>query len=391
VRAVVNAPLTTLPQWTFYGCTSLSDVSLATATTSTGEYAFQGCSSLSTVYTQTNDIDTAYQIQQSMAQNHDDLTTDGLVASYDQPDSSTTVQDDGKKQTETEVRQTDNAVIAIKHTTDSTGENTGTSTTISATIDSDEGWSELEDAVSEELDKGLSDSVDVQIQLSGGEVNGDDLSRFAGKDLTLDLTTDSGVVWKIDMSNVSKDDISGKYDLGVTTTLIDPTEKKLDLDSESVYQVSFSGSTDFNASVGIRLADGAAYQKATLYQMIDGKLEAVQSVVVDADGVAWFNLAQTDKKTDYYIGVNPAELEAEDAVIPESLYQNYGMSDVSYLTDDNGISYEITGRTSSWGISGGQFALYAALAIGLMILIVSIVMITMNKMKQSRERWFGES
>lgn len=384
VRATVNAPLTALPSWMFYGCDSLTDVSLAPSIVNTGEYSFQKCGSLSTVYTQSENIDVAYQLEQSIIANNDtDLS--GRVGINNIPDSSVNTKSEGDVLTQTTVTDTGNAVISFENTSDSSGEETVNDFTINATVDNSDGWKDLaataETATSVAGDK--VDSVNVNVQLSGSSVEDSDLSKLAGKDVLLNITTSNGTVWKIDMSQVSDKDFSGSYDLDVSLESVD--SEKVDIASDIIYSTKFPSTTSFNSSVGIKVDN--AYQLATLYQKSGGSYEALQTVVVDENGNAWFNLASIDEGTDYYIGINSEGVTTEDAVIPESLYSQYGIDEVSYLTDDEGTRYELTGRYSKWGITGKQFAIYVGIAVGLIVVIVTVVMITFNKMNKSKAKY----
>ena len=199
----------------------------------------------------------------------------------------------------------------------------------------------------------------------------------------VNITTNNGTVWKVDMSQTSEDSFKGSYNLDVSLEKVD--SEKIDIASDTIYSTKFSSTTSFNSSVGIKVDN--AYQLATLYQKSGGSYEALQTVVVDENGKAWFNLASIDEDTDYYIGINAEDVTTDDAVIPESLYSQYGIDEVSYLTDEDGTRYELTGRYSKWGITGKQFAIYVGIAVGIVVVIVTIVMIAINKMSKSRAKY----
>ena len=71
--------------------------------------------------------------------------------------------------------------------------------------------------------------------------------------------------------------------------------------------------------------------------------------------------------------------KAEDLAEKTAEYQG--------LTDKNGTKYQITGRSSEWGITGKQFAIYAAIGIGAVVLLVSLVMITIHKISKSKAKY----
>ena len=57
------------------------------------------------------------------------------------------------------------------------------------------------------------------------------------------------------------------------------------------------------------------------------------------------------------------------------------------LTDASGKQYELGDRSSRWGITGRQFAIYVALAIAAVVLLVTIVMLTIHKLAASKEKY----
>lgn len=384
VRVTIDAQLKQLPSWTFYGCSKLTDVSLADIITDTGEYAFQECNSLKTVYTQSEDVEIAYKIQQSIDSNNDTVPA-GVVATYGLSDSSVNDITDGDSYIQTTITETDNALISFKNSSDFSTEDAVINFDIDVAIKTAEGWNELEDTVetAESLANDDLKGIDVNIQLWDGIVEEDSISKLAGNDITLNIISKDGTTWKVDMSQTSEDSFKGSYDFDVSLEKVD--SEKVDIASDTIYSTKFSSTTNFNTSVGIAVDN--AYQLATLYQKKGGSYEALQTVVVDENGKAWFNLASIDKGTDYFIGINADGVTTEDAVIPESLYSQYGIDEVSYLTDEKGTRYELTGRYSKWGITGKQFAIYVGIAVGLIVVIVTVVMIAINKMSKSKAKY----
>jgi hypothetical protein len=380
VRASVQAPLDTLPNWTFYGCSALADVSLASTITTTGEYAFQGCDNLGAVYAQTDDLTVADQIQQTIAAENEHFSNNGYVATYQMPDTSIVTVSDQENFTQTQVTQTDNATITVTEQAEQTT-SAASQTTITATIETDDGWAELKDILTTTAQR--TGNITAQVQLAGEEVSGENLAQLSGVSATVSVITNTGATWKIDLSQLDSDSLSDSYTLGMTVTETDQT----DIQSDQVYQLAFAGSTNFNAAVAVQLTSAAAYQNATLYQKVSGSLEAVQTVVVDAEGKAWFNLASVDDNTEYYVALNVEDLADDSVVIPETLYEDYGAEDLVYLTDEDGVTYEVTGRTSSWGITGQRFAIYVGIAVAVIVLIVSVTMITINQFRKSKEKY----
>lgn len=394
VRAEVNGSLTDLPDWTFYGCTSLTEVSLPQTVTSTGESAFGNCRDLQTVY---------YDGTADVAPSQGSGTGTSVRPTEEMPPSGSNSGWDisGNTAESTTVTNTENSSLTEKTTTDldikingkdstledvsAAGEEdeisigSSTTTVISGTVSNSEGWNELGEKV-DNAKKNDETTVKVDIKLSGSTVSGKDLSNIAEKDVDTTITTANGSTWQLEQGSNTKKDFSQKeYDLDYTVSDAEGKDKP-DIDSDKLYQIDFAGSTDFNATVGIQIPD-AKRQYASLYQDKD----LIQTTIVDDDGMAWFSLANVDAKTNYYIGVNARGIDPHQAVIPDSLSKTYG-ADYT-LTDSSGKQYQVTGRASRWGITGSQFTAYVGIAIGLVVLIVALVMITINKLAKNKAKY----
>lgn len=394
VRAEVNGSLTDLPDWTFYGCTSLTEVSLPQTVTSTGESAFGNCRDLQTVY---------YDGTADVAPSQGSGTGTSVRPTEEMPPSGSNSGWDisGNTAESTTVTNTENSSLTEKTTTDldikingkdstledvsAAGEEdeisigSSTTTVISGTVSNSEGWNELGEKV-DNAKKNDETTVKVDIKLSGSTVSGKDLSNIAEKDVDTTITTANGSTWQLEQGSNTKKDFSQKeYDLDYSVSDAEGRDKP-DIDSDKVYRVDFAGSTDFNATVGIQIPD-AKRQYASLYQDKD----LIQTTIVDDDGMAWFSLENVDAKTNYYIGVNARGIDPHQAVIPDSLSKTYG-ADYT-LTDSSGKQYQVTGRASRWGITGSQFTAYVGIAIGLVVLIVALVMITINKLAKNKAKY----
>lgn len=394
VRAEVNGSLTDLPDWTFYGCTSLTEVSLPQTVTSTGESAFGNCRDLQTVY---------YDGTADVAPSQGSGTGTSVRPTEEMPPSGSNSGWDifGNTAESTTVTNTENSSLTEKTTTDldikingkdstledvsAAGEEdevsigSSTTTVISGTVSNSEGWNELGEKV-DNAKKNDETTVKVDVKLEGSTVSGKDLSNIAEKDVDTTITTANGSTWQLEQGSNTKKDFSQKeYDLDYTVSDAEGKDKP-DIDSDKLYRVDFAGSTDFNATVGIQIPD-AKRQYASLYQDKD----LIQTTIIDDDGMAWFSLANVDAKTNYYIGVNARGIDPHQAVISDSLSKTYG-ADYT-LTDSSGKQYQVTGRASRWGITGSQFTAYVGIAIGLVVLIVALVMITINKLAKNKAKY----
>lgn len=402
VQAVINAPITVLPKWTFYGCAVLSDITLAETITVTDELAFEGCDRLNAVYTSSDDIEIAGQLQESILSQNPQLDENAYVAIYDAPITSNSFKDDGNVQTNLQVTQSENSVITredvssnevAKEEASNEGGSSGigsqgtvTTTTIDAVVNNSTGWKELYQATTKALSSDIVESVTVDVQVTGDTVLADDIREFAGKKVLLNISTPSGAVWTLDMSRMEEKSFKKEYAFDISVIQVD--EKEFEIASDLIYQVIFSGDTKFNAMVGIPLSAGDAYQTATLYRKkAFGKFESIQTVVVDENGIAWFALADIKDNKEYYVAINVEGVTAEEALIPETLYDNYGVEEESYLTDSNGVQYTITGRTSSWGMDLKTVMIILAIVVFFLAVFIGVTLGVLNKRKAIKERY----
>lgn len=378
-QAVVRANVTQLPAWSFYGCTMLNSLTLGTAINNLGPDAVTGCDNLHGIYTETLDQEVANQIQQDMGE------TPGYAAAIQPPASTVVNVSDGSSVSSIKVTETEDSLITVEEELVYSGTAMKSDSTVSAVIEGENGWTELVQTVSGLLDSEKNGTIEVNVQLTGSEVSGKSMAALAGKNVAVNLTTSDGSQWHINMADTSLEDFSGTYALGTAVEYIEGG--RADISCEALFRLTFSGATDFNTTVAAEIGEEYALQYATLYQMKGGAPEPVQSVLVDQWGDVWLNLASADNRTEYYLAVNAQGQEPGDAVIPSTMQYAYGAEGQQLsLMDENGVYYAVTGRSSRWGISGGTFALYVALAMVLMIAIVAIVMFGLNKLKLAKQK-----
>lgn len=331
VRATINAPISELPGWTFYGCTSLADVSLASSIVSAGEYAFLFCDSLNGIYTQGGNINTIHALEKSIYEK-DGAPKEGLIKGFEMPDSSTAVTDDGKIYTQITVSENEHGMISVKNKTDySSGQNV-TSTVIEAFIKNAEGWTETSEAVKKELSNGNIKSLALDIYPHSATIESESLELFVGKPVVLQIVSDTGNVWKIDMPQTNLKSFTGRYDLNEMA--ITPFE--------------------------------------------DGDVTASQAIEVMGEDGAKDNNNTADETDDSVITYVPYDADAAQTDV---------MAEESHLTDDEGTTYYVTKRSSKWGITTKQFTVYVALWIASAVLIVAVIMLSLNQKKKSQEQY----
>lgn len=397
-RAEILCSLTRVPDWTFYGCTALRAVALPQTVTEAGEYAFENCDNLSGIYYD----GTAGLLPPEKT--GDDVT---ISPREDFPASGSTTEpitDDSSKSTT--VSTSGNATITTTTETDysytvdgkdasldealSAAEDADVSVksenkiTISVTLENDAGWDDLADAIGK-ADAASEDTVTAEVQLPSSTVNGKDLAKIAGKDVTVTVVTPSGSTWQIDAADKRKKDFSDRdYDLDFSVDKLDKAPSKIE--SDTVYRVKFSDRLDFEATAAVGVKVGNARQYATLYKKGLFGVKNMQTVVVDADGRAWFSFDGVRRGEVYYVAIDSADADRANAVIPQNLYAEYGVDREHTLMGMDGNYYEVGERTSRWGITGGQFALYVGIAVAVVIAVVTVIMLMARRASRSRAK-----
>ena len=420
--AEILCPISKVPDWTFYKCTSLTAVSLPDTVTEAGEYSFHECGQLEEIYYAGSSADG---LLESIRQDDTALAAGASVKSDEAytgasssdidvkpgsstgSSSSTTVSDSGNS-TITDKSQTDftftvdgkestlEEINAANESGGQVGVDASSKTTISATVDNSDGWTEVSERIDDALSRGGDgkgqkpsgkSSVEANVTIAGTQVKGDDLANIAGKDVTLEVTTEAGDRWRFEGSNLNEKDMAGKtYDLGYTMERDDRDE----LEADASYKLSFSGKKNPDGTVAVALPGDGAGQYATLYEKKGGKYNELQTVVVDNSGDAWFTTGGLDLRGSYYVAVNARGADTANALIPHTLYAQYGIEPEYTLTDSEGNYYALGERESSWGINKKQFGLYVGIGLAAVILVVAIAMISVNIVKKSRAKAAAE-
>lgn len=383
IRATVNTSMQELPDWTFYGCNNLKAVSLSPSITSVGDYAFQHCEKLGGIYTQSKDVNVAEDIEQSMQEN-ENQDKEGFVSHQKIPQSSASVKTEDDVMTKTTVTQTEDTILIEKNITNLSNEKSQDVTIFSSTVKNSKDWTMVAEKIERELNNGNSSKMIAELYLDGTVVNKEELLKFADKSVVLRVILADRTIWEIDMSQISSESLSAQYNFSI---FLEPFENKRNkIASNTVYQMKFADRFDFNVKVGVIV--GSPYGNATLYEEDGRSYEIINTMLIDSDNYAWFYFANIDKHTDYFIGIDVEGISVNEATIPQTMYQEYGLEeDGSYLMDSDGMQYRITGRTSRWGITGKQFAIYVGVAIGATVLVVGSVMFTLYIIKKSREKY----
>ena len=404
-QVVIESPIKKLPDYTFYGCKSLNAVSLPDSVEEVGDSVFSGCNHLSGIYYNGNSGEVI-----TVALEEGPSTRDAYVLEGEPLTNNGNLYVNGSNGVSIAVSNTENAAITktllslfeyevngepvdlegvlAADETDVVTVMGSTSVTVSAVIHAPGGWDEVTRAAEGAIAMKSEDNrnVAVSIQLEDAIVTSRELSKMAGDEVLLTITTQKGNAWVIDEAKRSRGDFGqASYSLDFTITKLEELNRS-GVSGETVYALDFSGDTDFQATVGVPLKVGDGRKTATLYQKVGNEVTALETVVVDDTGTAWFPVAGVSGDTSYYVAVNAPSVKREDAIIPISLAGDYNMDEGTLIGSD-GTRYKVTGRSSRWGITGKEFAIYAAIGLGVVVLLVTLIMITMNKLAKSKAKY----
>ena len=389
VRAEVQSELTTLPDWTFFGCSMLSTVILPDSVGAIGGAAFRDCGSLSSV-SYGGDNMSMDELQKTIAADAPVFGSTGSLTeappegpafsgtAVENPDG--TVTEESTCVTEGEHASV-SATLVHTHGRDSLsgGE---LSSDITVTVEHEDGWEEALAGVRQALSRMSGraqpdttvDPASVNVYVTGsGRVDQGFVDAVAGQNVQMTVTTRNGSSWKMDMSQMTSEERSGQYDL---SCVLSGAGQELceELGVADAFLLRFNASAQVNAEVLVYLGQTWARQNATLFQRVDSELVRRQTVVVDGQGFAHLYLASVREDTEYYIAMDLSASE-EEVILPEELLGEYNA--VRYEP----IQYEITGRTSSWGMNIRQVTW---IMVGVLVFVVAGVGVTMfllNKRK----------
>lgn len=386
VRAEVQTKLVRLPEWTFFGCTQLSTLILPETITEMGNAALRDCHGLNTVSYGGSSLNME-ELKDSIAEDVPGFGTTGLITQ--EPPTGPVTGGTATENADGTVTEQITIVTGGENSTVSTtidrvfntdSENT-VSSNITVTIENDDGW---EDAI-EGVDSALKDVADraqpgtivetsnVTVYIKDSDTLSEDfVEPLAGRDVEVSVITKDGSNWTIDCSNMKDENLSGAYDLRY---ILEPADEDAlnQMGVKQGYRIRFAEDSAVEAELKVLLPDSAVRQTATLFKHDSDDFVKYQSVVVDAEGYAHLYLASVDGGADYYLGINVPDAK-EVAVVPATMQNEYPA--ISYAEP---IQYEITGRTSSWGMSLGQVMGILAIVMVSVVVVVGVVMYIWNK------------
>ncbi|MCI9448876.1 MAG: leucine-rich repeat protein [Clostridiales bacterium] len=364
--ADICSPIETLPFWCFYGCTSLMNLKLSDTIESLDENALYGCNTA---------VNVTYNGSADIYGEISDQLTLGASDHFGEDSSDTW--------SSTDYRENENSSVSVTQT-----ENKDTGNidiTIDATLANSDGWSDVINAAENAASSGA--QTNVNVNLGDTELPSKTLSNLCEYgNLTVTVNTPGNISWQIDMKDQDSS-LNDKQDLSVMVRKNDSlTEEQRDQIGDVVsFTVSF-GKTTLNSTVYIPLGADNSRAVATLYRMNGKKLEKIQSVIVDDDGRAAFSLGETEKG-DYIIALNANGVDMDSVMIPPSLYDQYGVDRESYLFDKDGVRYELTGRSSSWGMSLRTVMIILAAVVLVVVVTVGVIMTMLNRSRRAKEQY----
>ena len=389
VSATINANISELPEYTFYGCEKLSTVKLPDTVSKINDFSFENCDNLTTVYydgenIESKEIESNIGGEISISNGAPSGTVssgsieekeDGMILAE-----SSTVKESEKSiistngKAEYEVERDEDGAITHAITKSSSIE-------LSIVVKDESGWTEVIEETKKLLDEngtnddGSEKHIDISLYLfEGVTINDAFLEAIAGKDVTVTVMTADGSVWKINGKDIDLASLSGNYNLSYIIEEASPEicEK---LGADKAFALRFLESAEVNAEVLIRIGTSYGRQTATLFQRNKKEYGRLQSVVVDNNGYAHFYLGSVNEETEYYIAMNLPDA-SEEAIIPENMLGDYGNPEYT-----EPIQYEITGRTSSWGMNLGQVMGILGIVMAAVIILVGGIMFMWNKAK----------
>ena len=382
VTANVLAAIETLPEYTFYGCERLASVKLPDATEDVSTYSFRGCHQLETVYYGGENQDVSA-LKSEIGSELPKFDAIGTVTNTpsDAPVSSGSVwvdENGNYGQDNVTVTTGENSSIAAKveHTNQPDGTTIGTSAAIDVNVNNQQGWGEVLDTVTQEIDRvsEQTDNVTVNVYVKETDtIDSDFMDAMAEKNVTVTFTTDNGSSWVVGDGqwNAGKESVS--YNLSHSITTGSPDHFAA-LDGNYCFDLTFAQSADVNSEIMVYLGSTWANQEATLLQWEKDGPKEIQTTVVDRDGYAHFYLGSVNSTIIYGIGMNlPRDESSAVPLIPE--IAQTGNNVVNYSP----VEYEITGRSSSWGMDLKQVMSILAVVMISVIAVVGVIMFIWNK------------
>ena len=339
LRADIAAPLTALPEWCFYGCDRLQILVVPASTVAAGDAAFTRCDALATVYHGGSD-EARQQFSDAVAQSLPDFTVAQMASATATPPAAenkeTVTEGDTMEETTTQLKQQGDTVIRVEQTITTpvkdgvaSGNPTDFSSTIHATVKSEQGWQTVLDEINRQISQrdsfainyGEQAAVRTEITLQNDTtLTGEWLSQLAGRDVVVTVVSPDGSRFIISGKDIVGYTFEKSYSLRYTLDPVDAlseTEKNV-VGSAMCYWLSFESAFAFPITVEVRLDPYAVHQITTVYEQIPNDvLQKLQTAMVDRYGYAAFRLGVVNKTTRYLLAMNVADTPTGEVVRPD--------------------------------------------------------------------------
>ncbi len=370
----------TLPSWTFGGCAALQTLTISSSIETFGSNSLYGCNSVKIYHTGSTEVQNSY-IEQ-LQQDDESFGVQNFSSSLQAPTTVTTTTPDGYYT----VQETENSAVDITQGYDD-------ETTVVITYENDQGLAEVLELLETELPTAQEGETLAQPQVTlylgqGETLKKEILEVLIEKNAILTVYQDTPGYWQFDLSQSQEVTLKDEYTLGYTAVFdySYTTEQRALIDGCDVYSIYFADDIDLPFTLAMYLASGLEKQTASLYYF-QGEIviEFVQKIIMDNSGYALFYLGDVTSQKEYFAVINLGD--GVDAVIPETILDEYG-GDLEYTAP---VEYEVTGASSSWGITIEEFTWLVAGGMVFVVLVVGIIMGTLNylKIKKSNAQAFS--
>ena len=396
----ISAKLQALPAWTFYGCGHLSVVILPETVNAVNDYAFKKCDSLATVYYDApdalkNKLQEKIETDVPMFEDGGRIS-DGIPSAITTSTSYQQREDGALIEESLTVKQNENITIVSKVECayrDGNFTDGSYRADITVAVENENAWDDVITSLMNELtsiDNNYSainskkEQVDVTVYVkTEGTVDDSFVQEMAGRDVKMTVVTQNGSEFRVDCSDLNKEELSGDYNYSYSVDSA-TQESRDELGTDDCFKLTFEESAKINAEVVIPLPENKGNSNAFLYQVErDGTHTRLQAVAVDNDGNAHFYLGAVDKDTEYVIGVNVPDERTDDVIYPDELL-GLDSDTQSAIIRLEKIDYVITGRESSWGLGAMQVTWIMLAVIAVCIVVVGVIMAIWNKRRLER-------
>lgn len=245
----------------------------------------------------------------------EDKDTDESGSTGDTESADTESEEDDSKESTEVVTGTDETESTDEETSTDSGEGAGTTASVSGTVSTVSTWSEVASAITV-----AEEGSTVEISVSGSDdvISGDVLKTLAGKNVTLEVSLENGIKWKINGRNLTTGVDYNDIDLGVVlNSNVIPTSLISKIpDVINTVQLSLDFDGEFGYTMTMNVPLGTTYKGlyANLYYYNEetGELEFVTAALIGEDGSADLPFTHA---SDYVVAISEQNLGTVASVV----------------------------------------------------------------------------